>query len=248
MRQSVRRAVVSVVVPVALVAVAACGSEEAGSGTTSSISASSTTTAELPTSTELFDQAKATALAAKSVHLSGSVTNDGVPMDIDLAGQLDGSNQTLELGLGAGLKATIFTVGKKYYLLANDEFWTEQGGGDLADALKDKYVLVPAEAAKDFGDLTVKDALTEMFEDEDLQAIGKSGTVAKGRLDGAEVYTLSDAAGAQQGQLFLSADGKATLLKMIGPRDDPGQLTFSDWNEVAPVKAPSASKVVELPR
>lgn len=248
MRQTVRRAVVTALVPVALVALAACGSEEPGSGATGTTSSSTTSAVELPTSKELYDQAKATALAAKSVHLAGSVTNDDAPMEVDLAGTLDGTNQKLVLGIGAGQQATILTVAGKYYLLGNDEFWTEQGGGQLADLLVDKYVLMPAADAKDFGDLTVKEALTEMFEDEDVLAMRDSGKVAKGRLEGDEVYTLSDARGAQHGQLFLSADGKATILKVIGPRDDPGQLAFTDWDAVEPVPAPPKSKVISLPK
>lgn len=248
MRLTLARPIATAVVPLATVfLLAGCGSDD-GANTSASSSRSTTTQAVLPTSKELFDKARATALAAESVHLTGTVTNDDAPMDIDLAGRLDGSNQKLELGVGAGQQATILTVAKRYYLLGNDEFWTEQGGADLADTLEGKYVLVPAADAKDFGDLTVKEALTELFDDSDVKAMGDSGKVTKGRLEGSEVYTLSDARGAQHGQMFLSADGKATLLKLIGPRDDPGQMTFTEWDEVAEVKAPPKSKVVELPR
>ena len=232
-------------------ALAGCGSDDGGTTPSSSSSSSTTTTeAALPTAAKLFAQAKSTALAAESAHIVGSVKDDGKDMTIDLAGTTDGSNQALEIGVGAGAKATILTVAGKYYLLGNDEFWTSQGGADAAKLLSGKYVSVPAAEAKDFGDITIKSLLTEMFDDKEMQAALAStdSKVTKTTEDGAAAYSITDKTGKDGGELIVSADGKATIFKIVGPDDDTGTLAFSEWNKVAKVAAPPASKVITLPK
>ena len=234
-------------------ALAGCGSDKEGatsSSSTSSSSSSTTTEAKPPTAAELFDLAKKSALAADSTHITGSVDNDGQPMTIDLAGTTDGSNQTLELGVGKGAKATILTVGGKYFLLGNDEFWTGQISADAAKLLAGKYVRVPASEAKNFGDLTIKSLLTDLFSDKEMKAALASpdSKVEKATYDGAAAYSITDKSGKDNGELLVSADGKATIYRLVGPDDDTGTLEFSEWDKVAKVAAPDPDKVINLPK
>lgn len=233
-------------------ALAGCGSDKEGatsSSSSSSSSSSTTTAAELPTAAQLFRQARTTALAAQSAHITGSVTDDGKPMTIDLAGTTDGTNQSLEIGVGKGAKATILTVGGKYYLLGNDEFWTSQGGADFAKLLSGKYVKIPAADAKDFGDMTIKSLLTDMFNDKEMQQAmqSKDAKVAKATYDGAAAYAVTDPAGKDKGELIVSADGKATIFKISGTDKETGTLEFSEWDKVAKVAAPDPKTVISLP-
>lgn len=248
-RPTVSRALAAALLPaVAALALVGCGSSDQPSGAGSQKSSSSSTTEKkLPTSQELFDQARTSALGAKSAHVAGTVTDDGKPMQIDLAGLLDGTAQKLEIGMGTGQKATVVSVGGKHYLTGSAEFWTKQAGAEAAKMFDGKYVLMPASQAKDFSDMTLKSLLTELFDDKDVKKIGSTGKVVSGRLDGDEVFILNDAAGAQNGQLYLSSDGKATLLKVVGPRDNPSQLTFSEWGSAKAVTAPDAGSVVKMP-
>lgn len=248
-----KRAVAALAIPLlAATALAGCGSDKGGGTTSSSSSSSSSTTTEaaLPKAAELFDQARKTALAAQSAHIVGTVDQDGKEMTIDLAGTTDGSNQSLELGIGGDQKLTILTVGGQYYLLGSDEFWTSQGGAPVAKLLKGKFVKVPAAEAKEFGDMTMKSLLTELFDDKDMQATMKSSEakVAKSTHDGAAAYTITDNTGKDKGELVVSADGKATIYKIVGNGKDQGSLEFSEWDKVAKVAAPSPSKVIELPK
>lgn len=248
------RALAALAIPLlAATALAGCGSDKGDTNTSSSSSSSSsstTTEAKLPTAAELFDQAQKTALAAKSAHITGTVTDDGTPMTIDLAGTTDGSNQSLELGVGGGQKATILTVGGKYYLLGNDEFWSKQISADAAKLLGGKYVNVPAAEAKDFGDMTIKSLLTDLFDDKEMQAALKSNdaTVSKATYDGAAAYSVADKAGKDKGELLVSADGKATIFTISGTGQSTGTLEFSEWDKVATVAAPDPSKVINLPK
>jgi hypothetical protein len=251
-----RRALGALAIPLlTATALAGCGSDKAGttSSSSSSSSSSSTTTTEAapPTAAELFDQARKTALAADSAHITGSVKNDGQPMTIDLAGTTDGTNQTLELGVGKGAKATILTVGGKYYLLGNDEFWTSQISADAAKLLGGKYVRMPATEAKELGDMTIKSLLTDLFDDKEMQKALKStdSKVTKSTYDGAAAYSIADKGGKANGELLVSADGKATMFKIVGPdTGDTGTLEFSEWNSVAKVAAPDPGKVINLPK
>jgi outer membrane murein-binding lipoprotein Lpp len=251
MKRSSSHAAVLAAVVLGVGGVAGCGSDtpDSSSSSSSSTSSSSTTTeAKLPTATELFDQARSTALAAESAHIVGSVSNDGKPMTVDLSGATDGSNQSLELGVGGGAKATILTVGGKYYLLGNAKFWSDQISANAAKLLDGKYVKVPAAEAKDFGDLTIKSLLTELFDDKEMQAALKSpdSKVAKTTVDGGAAYSVTDKTGKKGGELIVSADGKATIFKIVGPSDDTGELEFSEWNKVAKVDAPPASQIIDV--
>lgn len=251
---AIHRAFGALAIPLLMAtALAGCGSDEDGStapSTSSSPSSSTTTAAKLPTAAELFDQARTTALAADSAHITGSVDNDGQAMTIDLAGTTDGSNQSLELGVGKGAKATILTVGGKYFLLGNDEFWTSQISADAAKLLGGKYVRMPASEAKDLGDMTIKSLLADLFSDKEMEAAlaGPDSKVAKATYDGAAAYSITDKTGKDNGELLVSADGKATIHKIVGPDDDTGTLEFSEWNKVAKVAAPDPKRVINLPK
>ena len=169
-------------------------------------------------------------------------------MTVDLSGTVDGSNQSLELGVGKGAKVTILTVSGKYYLLGNAEFWAGEISADAGKLLDGKYVRIPAAEAKDFGDLTMKSLLTEVFGDKEMKAALTSpdAKVAKATYDGADAYSVTDKGGKKNGELLVSADGKATTFKIAG--DDEGTLEFSEWNKVAKIAAPDPSKVINLPK
>ncbi|GAA4727411.1 hypothetical protein GCM10025782_27530 [Pedococcus ginsenosidimutans] len=250
-----RRALGAGVVPLSVaLALAGCGTETepaaaGGSSKPSSSSSSTTTKAEPPSASSLYAKARKTALAAESGHIAGTMTNSGDKFTIDLAGTVDGTNQSLGLGRGADGKITILTVGGKNYLSATEDFWADQVGAGPAKTLQNKFVILPAAQAKEFGDLTIKGLLTEMFEDKQLSVLDGANTrVEKTTIDGADAWKLTERSGGDGAALVVSADDKATLLRIEGPTDDPGRLDFSEWDEVPAVTAPAPSKVIELPK
>ena len=249
------RALVAGVLPVAVALVlAGCGSEKepaaAGSSSKPSSSSSSTTTVEkTPSASDLWTKARATALAAKSAHIAGQMTNDGETLVIDLAGTVDGKNQSLELSEGGDSKVTIVTVGGKNYLSATEKFWADQVGADLAKNLQGKFVILPAAQAKEFGDLTLKSLLTELFEDKGLSVLQSANAkVEKTTVDGADAWKVSEKVGGDGAALVVAADEKATVLRIEGTKDSPGKLDFSEWDKVPALEAPAKSKVIELPK
>ena len=250
-----RRALGAGVLPLAIaLALAGCGGgqEPAAPGSSpsaASSSSSTTATEKTPSASDLWTRARATALAAKSAHIAGQMTNDGDTLVIDLAGTVDGKNQSLELSEGGDSKVTIVTVGGKNYLSATEKFWVDQVGADLAKNLQGKYVILPAAQAKEFGDLTLKGLLTEMFEDKELSVLqGANAKVEKTTVDGADAWKVTERVGSDGAALVVAADEKATLLRIQGTKDSPGKLDFSEWDKVPALQAPAKSAVIELPK
>lgn len=251
MSMSSRRVLRAGIVPVvAALALAGCGSSDSGdtAGGSAGSPAKTTEAPKKPSGAELVKQAKATALAAKSGRVVGSVTDEGKQMSIDLAGTLDGTNQALTMGMGGEGEATILTVGGKNYMTGDTTFWTTQAGAEAAKMLDGKYVLVPAAEAKEMGDMKLKGLLDEIFA-EDMSALESANSkVEETTVDGQKAYTLSDRVGGGGASMVVTADGKATLIKLTAPKDEPGEMTFSEWNAAKPVAAPSADSIIEPPQ
>lgn len=250
------RALVAGVLPLAVaLTLAGCGSEKepaaaaSSSGSSTTSSSSSSTSTKAPSASDLYAKARASALAAKSAHIAGQMTEKGSTLVIDLAGTIDGTNQSLELSEGGDSKITIVTVGGKNYLSATEEFWADQVGADAAATMQGKFVILPAAQAKEFGDLTLRGLLTELFEDKGMSGLQSANAkVEKTTVDGADAWKLTDRVGSDGAALVVSADDGATLLRIEGPKDSPGKLDFSEWDKVPALKAPDRSKVVEIPK
>ena len=191
---------------------------------------------------ELYTKVRAASLAAKSGHLSGTVTQDGEKTSLDIAGTADGSNQKLEVGVGKG-KAEILTVGGKYFMSGDKAFWTEQtGDSKAAKLLVGKYVQVSAADAKDLGDLTLGAMLKEMFAEKQLSTLEKLTSSVETRTEGgAKVWVASDGSGSE---IWVDPETER-LVKIVIAGDQAGALTFDSWDAVKKVAAPPATKVVK---
>ena len=101
------------------------------------------------------------------------MTQGGQKTSLDIAGTADGANRKLVVGVGKG-KAHILTVGGKYYMSGDRDFWTEQtGDSKAAKVLVGKYVQISAADAKDLGDLTLGAMLKEMFAEKQRSTLEK---------------------------------------------------------------------------
>jgi hypothetical protein len=48
-------------------------------------------------------------------------------------------------------------------------------------------------------------------------------------------------------QIYVSADGKARLLRIVSTKANPGTLDFSEWDAIPPISPPPASQMVKIP-
>jgi len=242
-----RRGLLAATALAATVVLAGCGGSETPAGTSSSAASASATTASSPAASnepsmgELYAKVRPASLAAKSGHLSGTVTQDGEKTSLDIAGTADGKNQKLVVGVGKG-KAEILTVGGKYYMSGDEGFWTEQtGDAKAADLLVGKYVEITGSDAKELGDLSLGAMLKEMFEDSELSTLKTLTSSVETRTeDGAQVWVASDGSGSE---IWVDPETER-LVKIVVVGDDAGQLSFDSWDAAKKVAAPPAKKIV----
>jgi len=233
---------VSLIAAIALgSSLAACGGAEdpATPGTSTSPKAEAK---KKPTSGALYKQTRESALGSKSGHITGSMTEDGEKTALDMAGTVDGSNQQATFTTSDG-EFTLLTVGGKNWIKGDAKYWTSSAGADAAKAIGAKWLAVPASEAKDMGDTNLKGLLTEIFAEEGMSKLESLTTeVAESTESGVATYVLTDKVG-DTGELVVTADGKAQLIKISGPKSDPGELAFSEWDAVKPFVAPAATQV-----
>lgn len=201
-------------------------------------------TAAAPTVAEVYRETRTFALAAGSGHAVGTQTRDGRTLRIDVEGASNGSNQRVAITSPKGGTSNVTTVDGRYWLGGDEAFWVEQTGD--ANAGKDmvgKYVEISESDATELGSFTLRSILTEKFGLAQFAAL-ESGTAPTKRttLKGREAYLLEGRDGAR---LWVATDGSGALLRAVGPKGAPSDLTFSGWERARTWQAPPPGSVVE---
>jgi hypothetical protein len=196
-----------------------------------------------PSAKVLYQQMRKSVAAANSVRIKGAVTDSGTKLTIDVAGDRDGTNARALVNDGTG-EAELLTTGGNTYVKADAAYWTKNGSAALAKVAAGRYVKIPAGSGVADG-LKVSKLLDGVFTD--LPLAGALQKVVVTDLDGAPAYLLTDRIGSGDGKIYVSADGKSNLLRLVSTKGSAGSLAFSDWNAVRPVKAPPASKILKIP-
>jgi len=197
----------------------------------------------VPSAKALYDQMRKGVAAAKSVRIKGGVTSSGSKLTIDVAGDRDGKNARALVNDGTG-EAELLTVGGDIYVKADAAYWTKNGSAALAKVAAGKYVKIPAGTGLT-DTLKVSKLLDGVFTD--LPLAGALQKVGQTDLDGIPAYLLTDRVGAGGGKIYVSADGKASLLRIVSTKGNPGVLDFTEWNAVPPFTVPPASQQIKIP-
>lgn len=241
-----RTALAAVPLCVALAAGCSASSTPSASGADPAMSTSSS--ASLPTVKDLFEQARSSALAAKSMRIVGSITQGGSEVSLELSGAVDGSNQQMVAEVPSLGKVTMLVVAGKSYLRLSPELVKSLGQEAALKPYVGKWIVVPQAQAKSMGSTTTKSILDDMFADTEMTALDQVTTqVAKESVDGIPAYVLSDATGKSQAKVYVTADGKARLLKIVSTGSNAGTMTVSDWDAVAAYPAPSGKDLAVIP-
>jgi len=230
-----------------------------GATTTSAAASSSSPTSVAPSSTspaptasteaaptvgEVYRAARTAALSAASGHAKGTQTREGRRLGIDVEGAANGSNQTVFITTAQGGTAEVLTVGDGYWLGGDEPFWVEQTGDAAAGKrMVGKYVPISESDATELGTFTLRSILTEKFSLPAFAAFESDTTpVQEGTVGGRPAYVLGSAGGAR---MWVAADGSGTLLRAVGPKSAPSDLTFSGWDRARSFSPPPPSKVVD---
>jgi hypothetical protein len=198
---------------------------------------------EVPTAKVLYDQMRKSVAAAKSVRMKGVINESGKKLTIDLAGDSDGKNTRAKVNDGNGA-LELLSVGGNIYIKADSAYWTKNGSSAIAKVAAGKYVKVPA-ASGMMDDLKVTTLLAGLFKELPLSVVTQK--VEQTDVNGVPAYMLADKLSSQEGQIYVSADGKAQLLRIVSAKKNTGTLDFTDWDAVPPMSAPPASQLVKIP-
>jgi hypothetical protein len=193
---------------------------------------------------EVFRATRTASLSAESGHAKGTVTRDGAVLGIDVEGLANGTNQTVFITTPAGGTAEVLTVGDGYWVGGDEAHWAEiTGDAKTAKTLVGKYAPITESDATELGSFTLRSILTDAFAQPDLALLeSDTGAATETEVAGRPAYLLGAPAGAR---LWVTADGSGTLLRVVGPKSDPSDLTFSEWSRAATFAEPPPDRLVE---
>jgi hypothetical protein len=201
-------------------------------------------TPSVPSVSEVFRDARTASLSADSGHAVGTVTSDGARLGIDVEGRANGSNQTVFITTPKGGTAEVLTVGDGWWVGGDEAHWAEiTGDPKAATALVGKYAAVTESDATELGSFTLRTILTDAFAQPELAVLESDTSAAtETEVDGRPAYLLGQPDGPR---LWVAADGSGTLLRLVGPKSDPSDLTFTDWGRARTFTEPPPDEVVE---
>ncbi|WP_377644539.1 hypothetical protein [Oryzobacter terrae] len=214
-----------------------------GSATPSASPTATPPPADGPTVAEVYRDVRTSALSAGSGHATGTQTRDGRRLRIDVEGVANGSNQTVFITTPAGGTPEVRTVSGRYWLGGDEAFWVEQTGDPKAGAdMVGKYVEISESDATELGSFTLRSILTEKFGLAEFASLESDRSAAeRTSLRGTDAWLLTGKAGAR---LWVAADGSAALLRAVGPKSAPSDLSFTDWDRAQRTRQPTADQVV----
>lgn len=193
----------------------------------------------------ILDAAEKDMEALSSVSMNGQVTNDGQELELQLSlntrGDCEGS-----ISMEGGT-AEIRSVGGQSWMKADEAFWTSFAGSSapqITALVGDKWVTLPG----DDGDFSSFCDLDEFLSDIDDDGDSKAEAEGTEDVGGEEAVKLS--AETDDGDpvtAWVAVDEPHYILKMeVTDGDEPGTMTFSDFDEELDVEAPAEDEVVDL--
>lgn len=181
---------------------------------------------------QIVAAAKAAADSATSVHASGSGSDNGVPLVIDLhivAGK--GGKGTLA---EHGLSFDLIRIGDTAYIKGSHAFYKKFAGAAAAQLLEGKWL----KASATTGQLAALTPLTDLnkFFDTALANHGKLAKSGETTVNGVKVVGVKDTT--KGGVLYVATTGKAYPIRVTKSGASGGTLTFDQWNQTVSLSAP----------
>lgn len=210
---------------------------------------------------EIADRALTATTDASSLRMKGDIPDDESKGTIRMDMALNKKNECAgTLGMGGQGKADLIKTGDTVYMKYDEAFLRAQSEGESkadADAavamLAGKWTRMSAKGAdaKDIAGFCDLDAVLGGAEDLNADASpgGENATVTRGgtaTVDGVPALVLHAKDGKDSYTLYVATRGKPYLLRMDSKSaDDPGTITFSDFDEPVPARKPTGN-VVDL--
>ncbi len=193
---------------------------------------------EKQTGTQALTSARVALRGATSTHLTGTVTSDGSPVQLDLT--LAGNNSEGTLTINNN-DVQLIKVGNLVYIKGDPGFLQQFAGGNTAavNALNGKWLQTPS--TSDFDNFTIEGFANELKAGSGSTAV--QGNVTRSTLNGKPVAVITQNDGST---LTIADTGTPFPLALNSKGSDGGHLTFSDYNEAVTISAPDASEVLDV--
>jgi hypothetical protein len=196
-------------------------------------------------------EAEEAMLDLSSVRMSGDLTTDGEALELDVQISTEG-DCTGTIGLGGGdASLEILSIGGETWMKPSEEFWRMFAGpqaDQVVEAAGDRWVVLPESESDNFAELCDLDTfLEEMTEDDDEE--GEEPTVGETEeVDGQEAVVVeSETEEGDPVSAWVATDEPHHILKLeVSQGDEPGVITFSDFDEELDLEAPSDDEVFDL--
>lgn len=219
-----RRRLIPLPLVLVTLAIAGCGSSSSSGNSVSSKSA-----------TEILAASKAAADSASSVHVVGTLTNNGTPitLNLHLASGKGGRGQISQ----GSLAFELIVVGDTLYIKGSPAFYSHFGGAAAAQLFQGKWLKAPVSG----GELGSLAALTNFSKLLD-QTLTTHDTLAKGAtktIAGQPAIELRDST--QNGSLFIATTGKPYPVEIVKHGSETGHISFTDWNQPVSLSPPSGA-------
>ncbi len=181
------------------------------------------------TGPEVADRAATALEEAGSATVSGEYSMDGESGEIDLKVQGEDLAGTLSTG---GMDVQLTAVGGQVYMQAPADFWTGSGvPEEFAGQLDGRWVLVPADAAAGFQELTLQGLADELRAPSDGEI---QEEVTEDERDGEPVVVVQTDSG---GSLVVAGEDEPYPLEVTNGQDE-GTLTLGEFGEEQDITAP----------
>lgn len=187
------------------------------------------------------------------VRVAGTLRDEGSELSVDLRLSAQGGC-TGEVAVDSAT-AEIIGVGTTSYLKGTEEFWRSSAGAEggqeaeaLITTLAGKWVKIPGGDFNEFCDL---DSFLDNLDDRDDASESpdpQSEVVGETSIDDTPAVEVKIYDEGEVSTLWVGTEeGRHYILKMrVEDGEDPGEFTFSEFNDAFEVKAPPKNEVVDL--
>jgi hypothetical protein len=183
------------------------------------------------TGPEVATAAAAALEAAGSVHVAGTLVQDGQEGEVDL--HLQGADAIGSITFG-GAEIQLLSVGGAVYLQAPPEFWGSFGlPAEAAATFDGQWVTVPGEASAEFEEFSLAGFADQLRNPTDGEI---KNEVASDEVDGEDVVVVEQEDGST---LTVADDDPAYPLEMTNAGDSAGTVTFSRFGEKEDITEPA---------
>jgi hypothetical protein len=192
---------------------------------------------------EIVKKSRAALEKAESLHVKGSITDDGekTSLDLKIAGKdVIGFYQAKEG------KIELLSVGTQRFYRPDKKFWIATSGAKqgatVAKVVGDRWVKVDPKDKGAAALFNVTDINKILSEDEGTESVEKGGVTT---IDGKQAIKLIDKS-EEGGALYVATEGEPYPLRLAGPTAADGGLTFSQYGEkFSDIKVPAAADVFD---